>query len=160
MRNTSMQLALVALLLLPAVAAAQATQPAGAHSSSQGSAGDRFLARTAIGYMGMIPAAIAGAYIGGAIDGAYGDCQCDDPGLAGAFLGFFTGAMLGATASAASLSYDSECSYGRRWRRAIGGTALSLLAGGVVAGATGQAAVIILTPLASPIASAMALRPC
>ncbi len=160
MRSSSKLVAMVCVLMLPALAVAQEAAPAAAKQPSGESAPARFATRAVIGYMGMIPSVIAGAYIGATVENATWKCLCDDPGLAGAVLGFSAAALIGGATFAAMPSFQRECSYGRRWRRAMTGAALSIVPGALILATTGRGAVIILTPLASPLAAATALSRC
>jgi len=97
-----------------------------------GRRGGNFGKRLMLGTLGMIGGAAAGYAYGDAHSGATCTSECyfgKDAEIAGLFIGWIGGAALGA----ALPSFGSACSVGTRTLRALGGSAVGLVAGGIAA---------------------------
>ena len=94
--------------------------------------GGNFGKRLMLGTLGMIGGATAGYAYGDAHSGRACTSECyfgKDAAIAGLFIGWIGGAALGA----ALPSFGSSCSVGTRTLRALGGSAVGLVGGGIVA---------------------------
>lgn len=80
------------------------------------------LKRTGTAFLGWIPGAVAGGFLGYAVP--HGSCNCDDPGLKEFAIGAAVGGVFGSAIGAAFPKLNSSCSFARRFGLGLLGAAV------------------------------------